>query len=91
MADPTGPGIVDGTENDDILNVGATDSEGDSITAGADVVSAGDGDDSVQGGDGDDTLFGGMGSDTILGGADDDLILGDEFGSYDGDDDPGVR
>ena len=89
MADPTGPGIVDGTENDDILNVGATDSEGDSITAGADVVSAGDGDDSVQGGDGDDTLFGGMGSDTILGGADDDLILGDEFGSYDGDDDPG--
>ncbi|SFL65453.1 Hint domain-containing protein [Shimia aestuarii] len=89
MADPTGPGVVDGTENDDILDVGTTDSDGDSITVGGDVVSAGDGDDSVRGGEGDDTLFGGMGSDTVRGGADDDIILGDEFGPYDGTDSPG--
>ena len=68
---------------------GYTDGEGDSITEGADTISAGDGNDSVQAGGGDDTLFGGMGDDTLRGGADDDIILGDEFGPYDGNGAPG--
>ncbi|WP_197919392.1 Hint domain-containing protein [Thiosulfatihalobacter marinus] len=89
MADPTGPGVVDGSVNDDDMAVGYTDGEGDSITEGADTISAGDGNDSVQAGGGDDTLFGGMGDDTLRGGADDDIILGDEFGPYDGNGAPG--
>ena len=89
MADPTGPGVVDGSVNDDDMAVGYTDGEGDSITEGADTISASDGNDSVQAGGGDDTLFGGMGDDTLRGGADDDIILGDEFGPYDGNGAPG--
>lgn len=85
MADPTGPGIVDGTETDDIMDVGFTDGEGDAITDGGDVISAQDGDDDVQGGAGDDTIFGGNGSDTLRGGEGDDIILGDEFGPQIGD------
>ncbi|PSL17899.1 Ca2+-binding RTX toxin-like protein [Shimia abyssi] len=89
MADPTGPGIVDGTENDDNIDVGFTDSEGDSVTNGDDVISSGDGDDSIQAGEGDDTIFGGMGNDTVLGGDDDDLIVSDTLGPYDGTEAPG--
>ncbi|WP_294223910.1 hypothetical protein, partial [uncultured Shimia sp.] len=31
MADPNGPGIVDGTENDDTMSVGYVDVDGDTI------------------------------------------------------------
>ncbi|MEP2531168.1 Hint domain-containing protein [Shimia sp.] len=86
MADPTGPGIVDGTLNDDDMDVGFSDAGvgGDVITEGDDIISSSDGNDSVQAGGGDDTVFGGMGDDTLRGGSDDDLIISDTLGPYNG-------
>ncbi|WP_435230813.1 Hint domain-containing protein [Pseudopelagicola sp. nBUS_20] len=84
MADPKGPGVVDGTENDDDMGINFTDSEGDAITSGDDTISADDGNDSVEAGFGSDTVYGGMGNDTLRGGRDDDQMFGDVVGSYDG-------
>ncbi len=89
MADPTGPGIVDGTTNDDDMSIGYVDVDGDSIGNDGNVISAHDGDDSVQGGSGDDTIFGGNGSDTLRGGRGDDVIEGDEVGTPAGEVSPG--
>lgn len=89
MADPTGPGIVDGTENDDIIELGYTDPEGDAVTNSGVVISAQDGDDSVTGGTGDDTIYAGNGSDIVDGNDGDDLIFGDEQDPQDSDSDPG--
>ncbi|MGR3648837.1 MAG: calcium-binding protein, partial [Shimia sp.] len=87
MADPTGPGIVDGTENDDVVNVGFTDGEGDAASnAGAEISTQG-GDDLVVGGAGDDTIYAGNGDDTVLAGAGDDEVLGDESDPQDADQD----
>jgi Ca2+-binding RTX toxin-like protein len=63
MAPPDG--IVDGTSGDDSMGVGYTDAQGDQITDGADVISAGAGNDNINAGDGDDTIYGGDGNDTI--------------------------
>ncbi|UOA20942.1 Bifunctional hemolysin/adenylate cyclase (plasmid) [Sulfitobacter indolifex] len=75
---------VDGTEGDDIMDVGFTDVDGDQIDGtdgnnevvygyeGDDSINAGIGHDTVYGGDGDDTLAGGYGADIIDGGKDND-------------------
>jgi len=88
----TTPGIVDGTDGDDIMPVGYTDADGDRITnnvflggngndvidgkGGNDSITAGSGCDSVLGGEGNDTLDGQAGNDTLRGGNGDDLIRG---------------
>jgi Ca2+-binding RTX toxin-like protein len=88
----TTPGIVDGTDGDDIMPVGYTDADGDRITnnvflggngndvidgkGGNDSITAGSGSDSVLGGEGNDTLDGQAGNDTLRGGNGDDLIRG---------------
>ncbi|MFY0616630.1 Hint domain-containing protein [Shimia sp.] len=89
MADPNGPGIVDGTEEDDIIEVGSTDSDGDTVDSNGNAISAQDGDDSIHAGAGDDTIFAGNGDDTVRAGDGDDEVFGDEVGSQDGDDLPG--
>ncbi len=58
MADPTGPGVVEGTENDDVIDSTYTDGDGDSVTGGADLVYGLGGDDTIQAGDGNDTIHG---------------------------------
>ena len=71
---------VDGTSGDDVMNVGYTDSDGDTINGtsnNADQVYGYDGDDSIRSGSGDDWVSGGSGNDTIHGGSGDDLIYGD--------------
>ena len=85
--DATADGVVDGSESDDLINVGFVDAGGDMVDgddglddvidagAGNDTVEAGLGDDLVNGGDGDDLLDGGEGSDTLNGGAGDDTFL----------------
>ncbi|WP_204113588.1 Hint domain-containing protein [Shimia biformata] len=90
MADPTGPGIVDGTNGDDLIESGYTDSEGDAVTSGADTISAGDGADTVLADAGADVIYGGEGDDIIAGQGGDDLIYGgdgsDTIGGGSGDD-----
>ncbi|MBR9842091.1 MAG: type I secretion protein [Rhodobacteraceae bacterium] len=61
MADPTGPGVVEGTENDDVIDAGYTDSDGDSVSSGADLVYGEGGSDTITGDDGNDTIYGGTG------------------------------
>ncbi|KPA23563.1 Nodulation protein O [Shimia sp. SK013] len=89
MADPTGPGIVDGTENDDVVNVGFTDGEGDTAANTGAVISTQDGEDSIVAGAGDDTILAGNGADTVHAGAGDDEVHGDESDPQDSDDDAG--
>ncbi|CUH50834.1 Hint domain-containing protein [Shimia marina] len=89
MADPNGPGIVDGSETDDTINVGFTDSNGDTVDNSGNVISAQDGDDSIHAGAGDDTIFAGDGDDTVRAGDGDDIVAGDEVGLPDGNDTPG--
>ncbi|WP_299348176.1 Hint domain-containing protein [uncultured Shimia sp.] len=62
MADLSGPGVVAGTENDDTINGGYTDGDGDSVTSGNDVVFGLGGDDSIEAGDGNDTIHGDSGA-----------------------------
>ncbi|WP_295175863.1 Hint domain-containing protein [Shimia sp.] len=89
MADPNGPGIVDGTQTDDDMSVGFVDTEGDTIDNSGNVISAQDGDDAIVAGAGDDTIFAGNGDDTVYAGAGDDEVYGDEVGTQDGTDEPG--
>ncbi|TCL00471.1 Ca2+-binding RTX toxin-like protein [Shimia isoporae] len=93
MADPTGPGIVDGTENDDVIEVGFADGEGDAVANAGAAISAQGGDDLVEGGNGDDTIYAGNGDDTVYAGAGDDEVFGDESdpqdAPQDGDLEPG--
>ncbi len=78
-------GIVDGTENSDVIVVGYSDSGGDAVDNlgntisagdGSDVVVAGNGDDIIDGGAGNDNLTGGGGNDTFFAGEGTDLIAG---------------
>ena len=62
MADPTGPGVVEGTENDDLIDATYTDGDGDSVTGGADLVYGRGGDDTIEAGSGNDTIYGDSGS-----------------------------
>lgn len=87
-AESDGDGIVEGTNSDDLINLGYTgDPEGDMIDnddainpadgPNDDLVHAGAGDDTVEAGVGDDTVHGGSGSDVISGGEGDDVLEGD--------------
>lgn len=58
MADPTGPGVVEGTDNDDLINGGYSDGDGDSVSNGGDLVFGNGGDDTIHGLDGNDTIHG---------------------------------
>ncbi len=89
MADPNGPGIVDGTEANDEIGVGFSDTDGDTVDNSGNTISAQGGDDSIVAGAGDDTIFAGDGHDTVRAGDGDDYIAGDEVGQPDGDDVPG--
>ena len=62
MADPTGPGVVEGTENDDVIDTGYTDGDGDSVSSGDDLVFGLGGDDTIEAGSGNDTIHGDSGS-----------------------------
>ena len=66
MANPTGPGVVEGTESDDVIDNGYTDADGDSVSAGDDLVFGLGGDDSIVAGDGDDTIHGDHGSEPVV-------------------------
>ncbi|WP_422049039.1 Hint domain-containing protein [Shimia sp.] len=81
MADPRGPGIVDGTETDDIVEVGTVDGQGDTADSSGNTISTQDGSDTIRAGAGDDTIFAGNGSDLVFGGAGDDRIIADETGA----------
>jgi hypothetical protein len=88
VGDPRGErdGIVWGTEDDDVIDLGYTgDNDGDMVDAednifpenedNDDVIRALDGDDMVIAGEGDDDIEGGDGSDTIFGEDGSDLIV----------------
>ena len=83
-----GDGIVDGSADNDLIDLAYTDDpQGDMIDAGDallpgqapndDIVDALAGDDVVKAGVGDDTIFAGSGSDTVYGESGDDVIWGD--------------
>ena len=61
MADPRGPGVVEGTENDDTIDSGYTDGDGDSISTGNDLIFGEGGGDTIHGNDGNDTIHGDSG------------------------------
>ncbi|RPE66987.1 hemolysin type calcium-binding protein [Pacificibacter maritimus] len=85
----TTPGIVDGTDDGEVMNVGYTDADGDEITnynagglfggyqSGDDVIYGNGGDDTINAGSGNDVISGGEGNDTIDGQAGNDTISGD--------------
>ena len=73
-------GIVAGTDGDDVIDAGFTDTDGDTL-AGNDRVAAGLGNDTVLAGGGADTVTGGGGNDTLQGGAGDDRLAGDSDGA----------
>ncbi|MEM9348732.1 MAG: Hint domain-containing protein [Pseudomonadota bacterium] len=81
-------GVVDGTDNGQLMELGFADAQGDEITSGNDsilgnggndIIRADEGNDTLRGGAGTDQLFGGMGNDVLDGGAGvRDLIRGNE-------------
>lgn len=79
---------VQGTNNDDLIDDGYADANGNSVDSGegtgpggfGDQVFAKKGDDTVDSGLGDDLVYGGSGSDDIQGGDGDDLLYGDGQG-----------
>ncbi|TNF21055.1 MAG: hypothetical protein EP318_08340 [Rhodobacteraceae bacterium] len=79
-----GPGVVDGTAGDDIIDAGYSDGEGDAVDDGVgagaggngDTIDAGAGDDSISSGLEADLVDAGDGADTVDGGAGDDTIDG---------------
>ena len=73
-ATPVPDGVVNGTETNDTMGVGYTDTNGDQITSGDDVIDAGGGNDMIDAGAGNDVIYSGAGSDTITGGLGDDVV-----------------
>ncbi len=84
MADPNGPGIVDGTAEDDVIGVGFTDSDGDTVDNSGNTISAQAGNDDIVAGNGDDTIYAGNGDDEVNAGGGNDLVFGDETDAVDG-------
>ncbi|MCA2013227.1 Hint domain-containing protein [Cereibacter sphaeroides] len=81
---PSGPGVVDGTALDDLIDGLFTDADGDQVddlgvsalgNDGDDTLFGGDGADQLWGGDGDDRIEDGAGNDTIVGGAGSDYLI----------------
>lgn len=84
---PALDGVVDGTEEGDLIDLAFVDADGDRIDANdalgvegtfgdADVVAAGAGNDTVRAGEGDDILRGGEGYDVLLGQSGNDTLDG---------------
>ncbi len=67
---------VRGTTGDDVMGFGFTDSAGNQITTGDDLIDGGDGNDDIEADEGDDVIFGGAGADSIDGWTGDDTIEG---------------
>ena len=84
---PEPDGIVDGTDRDDLIEVGYTDRDGDRIDGNDaflpgergddDIVRAGAGDDTIRGFAGDDEIAAGAGKDVVEGGVGNDVIDGE--------------
>jgi hypothetical protein len=80
-------GIVAGTDGNDLMGIGFTDTAGDQIDgtdglndrinagAGNDTVLAGAGNDTIDGGDGNDRITGGAGNDRIITGSGSDRVV----------------
>ncbi|WP_432450621.1 calcium-binding protein [Aliiroseovarius marinus] len=74
------PGVVDGTEAGETMNIGYEDAEGDEITdvtSVEDVIYGYGGDDKISGGKGADTIYGGEGNDIIYGNSQSDVLYGE--------------
>lgn len=71
-------GVVDGTTGADDIAFGYTDTEGDSVSNGADSIAAAGGNDTIDGAEGSDTIDGGAGDDLLTGaqGADQFIFTG---------------
>ena len=82
---------VSGTNNNDVIQPGFQDSDGDCVDGNDaklpgevgddDIIYSFDGDDYVEAGAGDDEVFGGGGDDVLRGGEGNDVIYGDNGGS----------
>ena len=80
----SGPGVVDGTAGDDVIDAGFTDGDGDGVDDGdgagpggnGDTIEAGAGDDEISSGLEDDLVDAGEGADTVDGGSGDDTLDG---------------
>ncbi|MBF9034248.1 type I secretion protein [Rhodobacterales bacterium HKCCE2091] len=70
-------GIVEGTDDGDLIDASYTDIDGTTPGAGNDSIRAGNGDDTIDAGGGADTIAGNGGSDQISGGGGNDVIYGD--------------
>ncbi|MBS1303783.1 Hint domain-containing protein [Loktanella sp. SALINAS62] len=83
---PLPDGTVSGTAGDDLIGLGYTDADGDSIddndavlagdSGNDDLIEAGAGNDTVFAGDGNDEIYGGTGADDLSGGTGDDTLFG---------------
>ena len=72
-----GDGVVDGTGEAEVIDGSYTDSEGESVSSGADSIAAGGGDDTITAQGGNDTIEAGAGNDVVSGNGGADLIYGD--------------
>jgi Ca2+-binding RTX toxin-like protein len=84
------PPSIDGTSGADIIDDAFVDADGDSVSAGDDVIFGGLGDDAITAGQGNDTLYGGAGDDVLSGNGGDDVLDGGDgidslFGADDND------
>ena len=79
-----GENLLEGTEDDDVIDAGYYDAQGDCVDQGdgagtdglGDVIDGRGGDDSITAGDGDDTVCGGAGDDSLAGGTGADMLDG---------------
>ena len=62
---PVGPGVVNGTSDDDLIILGYSDTGGDLHGNTGSVIDAGEGDDNIYGGSGADLIWGGDGNDSL--------------------------
>ncbi|SMG55612.1 Hint domain-containing protein [Paracoccus sp. J56] len=77
------PGVVEGTDGDDLIDENYTgDPEGERVGPGDDVIIGLGGNDSIFSGAGNDTIHGGDGDDYLDGGDDDDLIDGGDGNDF---------
>ncbi len=71
--------VVDGTDGDDVMEVGHSDAEGDQIDGldgNNEIIQGYGGNDLIHGGIGHDSIYGGTGADTLDGGAGGDILDG---------------
>ena len=69
-------GVFEGTNADEVIQVGDTDADGDTVSDAGSTIDAGGGNDTVYGGLGGDTIAGGTGNDAVFGGDSGDSLMG---------------